>query len=113
MMRRRQSDALEPVGAKDHACGPQGGPQEAPVMLVMYGDYECAYCAEAHPVLKQLQERAGERVRFVFRHFPLDSVHPRARRAAQAAEAAASQGRFWEMHDLLYEHQGELGEEET
>jgi formate-nitrite transporter family protein len=97
MMRRWQSDALEPVGARDHARVPQ----EAPVTLVMYGDYECPYCAEAHPVLKQLQERAGERVRFVFRHFPLDSVHPRARRAAQAAEAAASQGRFWEMHDLL------------
>jgi protein-disulfide isomerase len=77
------------------------------------GDYECPYCAEAHPVLKQLQERAGQRVRFVFRHFPLDLAHPRARRAAQAAEAAASQGRFWEMHDLLYERQGELGEEET
>jgi hypothetical protein len=63
-------------------------------------------------VLKELQERAGERVRFIFRHFPLDSVHPRARRAAQAAEAAASQGRFWEMHDLLYESHGELGEED-
>jgi hypothetical protein len=63
-------------------------------------------------VLKELQERVGEQVRFVFRHFPLDSVHPRARRAAQAAEAAASQGRFWEMHDLLYERQDELGEED-
>jgi protein-disulfide isomerase len=96
-MRRRQSDALEPVGARDHACGPQ----EAPVMLVMYGDYECPYCGQLHPVLKQLQERAGERVRFVFRHYPLDLAHPCARRAAQAAEAAASQDRFWEMHDLL------------
>jgi predicted DsbA family dithiol-disulfide isomerase len=82
------------------------------VTLVKYGDYECPYCGEAHPVLKELQGRAGERVRFVFRHFPLDTVHPRARRAAQAAEAAASQGRFWEMHDLLYERQGELGEED-
>jgi len=63
-------------------------------------------------VLKELQERAGEQVRFVFRHFPLDSAHPRARHAAQAAEAAASQGRFWEMHDLLYESRGELGEED-
>jgi diadenylate cyclase len=79
---------------------------------VKYGDYECPYCGEAHPVLKELQERVGEQVRFVFRHFPLDSVHPRARRAAQAAEAAASQGRFWEMHDLLYERQDELGEED-
>ena len=107
MTRRWQSDGLEPVGARDHARGPEG----APVTLVKYGDYECPYCGELHPVLEELRERAGERVRFVFRHFPLDSVHPRARRAALAAEAAASQGRFWEMHDLLYENQDELGEE--
>ncbi len=107
-MRRWESDGLEPIGTRDHARGPQ----DAPVTLVMYGDYECPYCGEAHPVLKRLQEGVGEQVRFIFRHFPLDSVHPRARRAAQAAEAAASQGRFWEMHDLLYEHQGDLGEED-
>lgn len=108
MMRRWEGDGLDPVGTRDHARGPK----EAPVTLVKYGDYECPYCGEAHPVLKELQERVGEQVRFVFRHFPLDSAHPRARRAAQAAEAAASQGRFWEMHDLLYERQGELGEED-
>src|SRR5919112_172359 len=108
MTRRWESDGLEPVGTRDHARGPM----DAPVTLVKYGDYECPYCGEAHPVLKELQERVGEQVRFVFRHFPLDSVHPRARRAAQAAEAAASQGRFWEMHDLLYERQDELGEED-
>jgi protein-disulfide isomerase len=107
-MRSWDSDRLEPVGARDHARGPK----DAPVTLVKYGDYECPYCGQAHPDLKKLQERAGEQVRFVFRHFPLDSVHPRARRAAQAAEAAASQGRFWEMHDLLYENQGELDEED-
>jgi diadenylate cyclase len=107
-MRRLESGGLEPVGARDHARGPQ----DAPVTLVMYGDYECPYCGEVHPVLKELQQRVEERVRFVFRHFPLDSAHPRARRAAQAAEAAASQGRFWEMHDLLYEHQDELGDED-
>jgi diadenylate cyclase len=107
-MRRRESDRLEPVGPRDHARGPN----DAPVTLVQYGDYECPYCGQAHPVLKELQERAGEQVRFIFRHFPLDSVHPRARRAAQAAEAAAAQGRFWEMHDLLYEGQSELGEED-
>jgi diadenylate cyclase len=106
-MRGWESDGLEPVGTRDHARGPK----DAPVKLVMYGDYECPYCGEAHPVLKELQERVGEQVRFIFRHFPLDSVHPRARRAAQAAEAAASQGRFWEMHDLLYERRGELGED--
>src|ERR671915_969738 len=108
MIRRWESDRLEPVGARDHARGPE----DAPVTLVKYGDYECPYCGQAHPVLKELQERVGEQVRFIFRHFPLDSAHPRARRAAQAAEAAASQGRFWEMHDLLYERQGELTEED-
>jgi diadenylate cyclase len=108
MMRRWESDGLEPVGTRDHARGPE----DAPVTLLKYGDYECPYCGEAHPMLKELQERVGKQVRFVFRHFPLDSAHPRARRAAQAAEAAASQGRFWEMHDLLYERQGELGEED-
>ena len=108
MMRRWESDGLEPVGTRDHARGPE----DAPVTLLKYGDYECPYCGEAHPMLKELQERVGRQVRFVFRHFPLDSAHPRARRAAQAAEAAASQGRFWEMHDLLYERQGELGEED-
>src|SRR5215210_5409691 len=108
MMRRWESSGLDPVGTRDHARGPE----DAPVTLVMYGDYECPYCGEAHPMLKVLQGRVGEQVRFVFRHFPLDSAHPRARRAAQAAEAAASQGRFWEMHDLLYERQGELGEED-
>jgi diadenylate cyclase len=107
-MRRWESDGLESVGTRDHARGPK----DAPVTLVKYGDYECPYCRQVHPVLKELQERVGEQVRFVFRHFPLDSVHPRARRAAQAAEAAASQGRFWEMHDLLYERSGELGEED-
>src|SRR5215217_400014 len=108
MMRRWESGGLEPVGTSDHARGPK----DAPVTLVKYGDYECPYCGEARPVLKELQERVGEQVRFIFRHFPLDSAHPRARRAAQAAEAAASQGRFWEMHDLLYERQDELGEED-
>ena len=108
MIRHCESGGLEPVGTRDHVRGPK----DAPVTLVKYGDYECPYCGEAHPVLKELQERVGEQVSFVFRHFPLDSVHPRARRAAQAAEAAASQGRFWEMHDLLYERQYELGEED-
>ena len=108
MTRRWEGGGLEPVGTRDHARGPM----DAPVTLVKYGDYECPYCGEAHPLLKELLERVGEQVRFVFRHFPLDTVHPRARSAAQAAEAAASQGRFWEMHDLLYERQDELGEED-
>jgi predicted DsbA family dithiol-disulfide isomerase len=108
MTRRWESGGLEPIAARDHVRGPE----DAPVTLVKYGDYECPYCGELHPVLEELRERAGDRVRFVFRHFQLDSVHPRARRAALAAEAAASQGRFWEMHDLFYENQNELGEED-
>src|SRR5919112_2934534 len=108
MTRRWESGGLEPVGARDHARGPE----DAPVTLVKYGDYDCPYCGQLHPVLEELRERSGERVHFVFRHFPLDSAHPRARRAALAAEAAASQGRFWEMHDLLYENQDELGDED-
>ena len=108
MTRRWESGGLEPVGVRDHARGPE----DAPVTLVKYGDYECPYCGQLHPVLEELRKRVGERVRVVFRHFPLDSVHPRARRAALAAEAAASQGRFWEMHDLLYENQDELRDED-
>jgi predicted DsbA family dithiol-disulfide isomerase len=108
MSRRWESGGLEHVGTRDHARGPE----DAPVTLLKYGDYECPYCGQLHPVLEELREKAGKQVRFVFRHFPLDSAHPRARRAAQAAEAAASQGRFWEMHDLLYERQDELSEED-
>ena len=109
MMGRWGSDRIDPpVGERDHALGST----DAPVTLVEYGDYECPYCGRAHPVVKELRERMGQRLRFVFRHFPLDSVHPRARRAAEAAEAAASQGRFWEIHDLLYENQEQLGDED-
>ena len=96
-----------PVGDQDHVRGPAA----ARVTLIEYGDYECPYCGRAHPVVEQLRERLGDRLRFVFRHFPLDSVHPRARHAAEAAEAAGAQGRFWEMHDLLYENQEDLGDE--
>ena len=96
-----------PVGDRDHARGPV----TAPATLVEYGDYECPYCGRMHPVVKELHERVGERLRLVFRHFPLDSVHPHARRAAEASEAAAAQGRFWEMHDLLYDNQEDLEDE--
>ena len=93
-----------PVTEKDHAQGPA----DAPVTLVEYGDYECPYCGRAYPVVKELQRRMGERMRFVFRNFPLNTLHEHAGVAAQAAEAAAAQGKFWEMHDILYEHQQEL-----
>jgi protein-disulfide isomerase len=95
-----------PVTEKDHA---QGRP-DAPVTLVEYGDYECPYCGKAYPVVKELQRRMGDRLRFVFRNFPLNTLHEHAGVAAQAAEAAAAQGKFWEMHDILYENQQELAD---
>ena len=84
------------------------GPADAPVTLVEYGDYQCPYCGAAYPIVKELQDRMGDRLRFVFRNFPITTSHPHAEQAAEAAEAASSQGRFWEMHDLLYENQRRL-----
>jgi Na+/H+ antiporter NhaA len=84
------------------------GPLEAPVTLVEYGDFECPYCGRAEPVIRELLRDFGD-VRYVWRHLPLSDVHPRARLAAEAAEAASDQGAFWEMHDLLLDHQGLLG----
>src|SRR5437762_75696 len=88
------------------------GPATAPVTLVEYGDFECPYCGEAHGILQQIMAEAGERVRLVFRNFPLQQVHPHAEHAAEAAEAAAAQGRFWEMHDMLYERQDRLEDDD-
>lgn len=73
-----------------------------------YGDYECPHCARAHPIVKEVRKRMDARLRFVFRHFPLSNVHPHAQLAAEAAEGAAAQDRFWEMHDSLFEHQEAL-----
>ena len=85
------------------------GPQDAPVTLVEYGDFECPYCGAAYEILKQIEQEMGSQLRFVFRHFPITSSHHHAQEAAEAAEAASAQGRFWEMHDQLYEHQDRLG----
>jgi protein-disulfide isomerase len=84
------------------------GNPDAPVTLVEYGDYECPYCGAAYPIVKEQQKRMGERLRFVFRNFPIAEAHPHAGQAAEAAEAAAPQGHFWEMHDHLFEHQRHL-----
>lgn len=94
-----------PVGGKDHALGPE----DAPVTLVEYGDYQCPYCGEAYPILKAAQALLGKRLRFVFRNFPISELHPHATQAAQFAEAAAGIGKFWEAHDILYENQHALG----
>ncbi len=85
------------------------GPANAPVTLVEYGDYECPHCGRAYPIVKEVQKKMGERLRFVFRNFPISNIHPNAELAAEAAEAAGAQGKFWEMHDLLYENQDSLG----
>lgn len=93
-----------PVSESDHIAGPD----DAPVTLVEYGDYECPYCGMAHPVVKRAQRELGKQLRFVFRNFPLSEAHPHAQIAAQVAEAAGAQGRFWEMHDMIFEHQDAL-----
>ena len=93
-----------PVTERDHVRGPD----TASVTLVEYGDYECPYCRMAHGIVQQVEEVLGDRLRFVFRHFPLTQAHPHAELAAEAAEAAGAQGRFWEMHDTLYQNQEHL-----
>jgi protein-disulfide isomerase len=88
----------------DHAQGSL----KAPLVLVEYGDFECPYCGEAYPELKAVQKAMADKLCFVFRHFPLSEAHPHAERAAEFAEAAATIGKFWEMHDVLYENQQAL-----
>ena len=93
-----------PVNANDHS----EGRDDALVTMVEYGDYECPHCGHAYPIIKQVQARLGPALRFVFRNFPLSEVHPHALAAAELAEAAAAQGKFWPMHDALFEHQTAL-----
>jgi protein-disulfide isomerase len=93
-----------PVSEDDHIQGPP----DAPVTLVEYGDFQCPYCRAAHFVIKNVQADMGDDLRFVFRHMPLTQVHPMAEVAAEASEAAAAQGKFWPMHDGLYENQDAL-----
>ncbi len=88
-----------PLSGRDHILGSP----TATRTLLEYGDFECPFCAAAHPVIKQLLGSVGDEITFAYRHFPLTQIHPRAELAAEAAEAAGSQGSFWEMHDLLFE----------
>jgi len=92
------------VRSQDHVQGPEN----APITLVEYGDFECPYCGRAYGILKELQEDLGPQLRLVYRHFPLATIHPHAEDAALTSEAAAEQGKFWEMHDLLFENQKDL-----
>jgi protein-disulfide isomerase len=100
----RQGALTPPVGERDHVAGPA----DAPVTLVEYGDLECPYCRMAHPIVQAARRKLGDELRFVFRHFPLAEVHPHARHAAEAAEAAGEQGKFWEMHDRIFQNQHAL-----
>jgi protein-disulfide isomerase len=97
-----------PLGDGDHVTGAPGADLE----LVMYGDFQCPYCAAAQGPVRRVRERLGDRLRFAFRHFPIPELHPDAQRAAEAAEAAGDQGAFWPMHDALYASGGRLSEGE-
>ncbi len=94
-----------PITSTDHFQGPES----ADVTMAEYGDYECPHCGRAHPIVKSVQKYFGERLRFVFRNFPLGEMHPHAEAAAETAEFAGAHGKFWEMHDLLFENQDRLG----
>jgi len=92
------------ISPSDHILGSP----DATITLVEYGDFECPNCLAAYPVIQELLELHGKQLRFVFRHFPIVLSHDHAQKAAEAAEAAGAQGKFWEMHDLLFEHQDDL-----
>jgi len=94
-----------PVTLSDHIRGDE----HAPATLVEYGDFECPNCGLAHPIVEQVRRHFGRQLRFVFRHFPLTEIHPNAEAAAESAEFAGTCGRFWEMHDRLFENQEQLG----
>jgi protein-disulfide isomerase len=95
-----------PLDAADHVSGPV----DAPLELVMYGDFQCPYCTAAQPIVARVRTRLEGRLRFAFRHFPLPEVHPDASRAAEASEAAAAQDAFWPFHDAAYANRGHLAE---
>lgn len=93
-----------PTAGRDHI----EGPIDAPIKLLEYGDFECPFCGRAYSFVKAIQRELGENLCFAFRHFPLTNVHPHSEQAAEAAEAAGAQGKFWKMHELLFENQNAL-----
>jgi protein-disulfide isomerase len=97
-----------PVARRDHIQGRL----DAPLTLLEYGDYQCPACGQVFPIVKAVQERLADSLCFAFRHFPLTNVHPHSEHAAEAAEAAAAQGKFWMMHDTLFENQDALEDED-
>jgi|SRR6218665_384418 len=97
--------SLKPlVNAMDHIQGNA----DAMIELVEYGDYQCPHCGHAYPIIKDIQEKLGDKLKLVFRNFPLQEIHPSALDAAIASEAAALQNKFWEMHDIIFENQRNL-----
>lgn len=102
-----RSEPTPPVTARDHVLGPD----DAPLTIVEYGDFECPACGQAFGHMQRARRQLGDQLRLVFRHFPLDR-HPHAALAAEAAEAAGAQGRFWEMHDMLFHHQNRLEQDD-
>jgi protein-disulfide isomerase len=97
-----------PDPERDHISGSAGGL----IRLLEYGDYECPFCAEVQPIVKEIQRRLGDDLLFCFRNFPLTNIHPHAEHAAEAAEAAGTQKNFWGMHDTLFENQGALDDDD-
>ena len=97
-----------PINERDHSLGPVN----APVTLVEYGDFECPHCARAHPIVQGIRRYMGDELRLAYRHFPLAEAHPHAQSAAEASEAAGAQGRFWEMHDILFRNQHALEDDD-
>jgi protein-disulfide isomerase len=95
-----------PVTSNDHIQGDE----HAPITLVEYGDYQCPHCGRAYPIVQQVQKHFGKRLRFVFRNFPLNEIHPSAEIAAETAEFAGAHKQFWQMHDAIFENQESLGE---
>jgi protein-disulfide isomerase len=102
------AELTPPLSAEDHV----DGPERAELELVMYGDFQCPYSAAAYPVIRRIRDQLSSRLLFAFRQFPLREIHPDAQRAAEAAEAAAAQGAFWQMHDRMFESNGALSRED-
>ena len=108
MSRPPRTPHVDSLRADDHILGPDS----APATVIAYCDFECPFCGQAFLTTKRLRQQFEHQLRLVFRHFPLIDKHPFAQQAAEASEAAAEQGRFWEMHDLLFQHQEDLATED-
>jgi protein-disulfide isomerase len=102
----QRTHLVVPVSERDHSQGPS----TAAVTLVQYGDYQCPYTRQSTTIVRAIQQQLGEQLRFVYRNFPLTEIHPHALHAALAAEAAAAQGKFWQMHDYIFHHQHTLAD---